>query len=255
MSNYFLNVGPTAEGEIPAESVKLLKEVGAWMKINGESIYGTRGSPFRRLPWGRCTMKSVGGETHLYLHVLDWPRDGKLRVPGLLSPVKSAALLAGGAAVPVEKSEDAAVLTLPATAPDAVCSVVRLVVDGPPEVAEPLVAPDKDGVIRLLPADARCEGEVKPEKYDGIANLGFWINPKDSVSWNFRAASDGKYQVLIEASTPAEGSVLMVQGVGKLACSVPKTGGWSVYQTSRVGEVSLSKGVKSTLTLRPVVDS
>ena len=44
--NYLLNVGPTAEGEIPAESIRLLKEVGAWMKVNGESIYGTQASPF-----------------------------------------------------------------------------------------------------------------------------------------------------------------------------------------------------------------
>ena len=47
--NYLLNVGPTADGEIPPESVKLLQQVGAWMKVNGESIYGTHASPFRKL--------------------------------------------------------------------------------------------------------------------------------------------------------------------------------------------------------------
>ena len=39
--NYLLNVGPDGNGIIPEESVKVLKEIGAWMKINGESIYGT----------------------------------------------------------------------------------------------------------------------------------------------------------------------------------------------------------------------
>ena len=39
--NYLLNIGPTAEGEIPAESVERLKAIGAWTKINGEAIYGT----------------------------------------------------------------------------------------------------------------------------------------------------------------------------------------------------------------------
>jgi len=39
--NYLLNVGPDGNGTIPAGSVKVLKEIGAWMKINGEAIYGT----------------------------------------------------------------------------------------------------------------------------------------------------------------------------------------------------------------------
>lgn len=40
--NYLLNVGPKADGSIPAKSLELLSEVGKWMKINGEAIYGTK---------------------------------------------------------------------------------------------------------------------------------------------------------------------------------------------------------------------
>ena len=50
--NYLLNVGPTGEGIIPAPSVGILTEVGKWMEINSESIYGTSPSPFSyQLPW------------------------------------------------------------------------------------------------------------------------------------------------------------------------------------------------------------
>jgi alpha-L-fucosidase len=253
--NYLLNVGPTAEGEIPAESIKLLKEVGAWMKVNGESIYGTHASPFKKLAWGRCTTKFAGDDTILYLQVLNWPQDGKLKVPGLSNTVKSAELLAGGAKLAVEASEGGPVLTLPATAPDAICSTIKLLVQGRPEVAETLVSADKDGVIRLLPGDARFEGEeVKAEDHGGVANIGYWTNAKDSVSWNLRAENDGKYLVQIEASAPSEGSVLLIQGIGKLAYSVPKTGNYESFQSTKVGEVALSKGTKITLTLRPVVD-
>ena len=61
-------------------------------------------------------MKPAGKNTILYLHVLDWPKDGKLTVPGLKNPVKSAELLAGGAKLKVGASESGPVLTLPAAA-------------------------------------------------------------------------------------------------------------------------------------------
>lgn len=253
--NYLLNVGPTAEGEIPEESIKLLKQVGAWMKVNGESIYGTRASAFRQLPWGRSTTKSAGDDSILYLHVLNWPSDGKLKVPGLANTVKSSAMLAGGASLAVEASPNGPVLTLPASAPDPICSTIKLVIQGKPQVEETIVAPDKEGVIRLLPADAFFDGkDVKAENQDGVSNIGFWTNPKDSVSWTLCAASDGKYQIQIEASAPEAGSVLQILGIGKLAYSVPKTDGFANFQSTKVGEISLTKDTKVTLTLRPVVD-
>jgi alpha-L-fucosidase len=49
--NYLLNVGPDGNGEIPAESGRILRDVGKWMKVNGEAIYGTRAwTTFREGP-------------------------------------------------------------------------------------------------------------------------------------------------------------------------------------------------------------
>src|SRR5687767_11373388 len=81
--NYLMNVGPKADGTIPMESVNSLKEMGAWMKVNGESIYGTNGSPLKPFSWGRCTQKENNGNTILYFSVFDWPQDGTLELPGL----------------------------------------------------------------------------------------------------------------------------------------------------------------------------
>ncbi|HSH20532.1 MAG TPA: alpha-L-fucosidase, partial [Draconibacterium sp.] len=91
--NLLLNVGPTAEGLIPDSSVVRLKQVGIWMQQNSESIYGTTASPFYKLPWGRCTQKVVDGNTLLYLHVFNWPKDEILRVPGLKAKISDVYLL------------------------------------------------------------------------------------------------------------------------------------------------------------------
>jgi len=130
--NYLLNVGPTAEGEFPQASIERLAQIGQWMKVNKEAIYGTTASPFEKLPWGRCTKKVNPQGTTLYLHVFNWPSDGKLLVPGLKDSVQTSYLLAdpGRAALATQSSEDGIVITLPATAPDPISSTVVLRIKG-----------------------------------------------------------------------------------------------------------------------------
>ena len=115
--------------------------------------------------------------------------------------------------------------------------------------------PGQDGVIRLLAGDARLEGkEIKAEGQGSESNIGYWTDPKDFASWDLRAAKEGKYQIQIEAAAPVEGSVLMIQDIGKLAYSVPKTADYSTYQVTKMGEVNLPKDAVTRLTLRPAVD-
>jgi alpha-L-fucosidase len=128
--NYLLNVGPKADGTFPEESIERLKQVGAWMKVNGESIYDTKGSPLAPLAWGRCTRKEENGNTILYLSVFNWPTDGKLVVPGLQQPVISAKLLATGKSVSTSGTNDGLVITLPEKAPDTIASVIKVQVKG-----------------------------------------------------------------------------------------------------------------------------
>ncbi|RPJ32459.1 MAG: alpha-L-fucosidase, partial [Planctomycetaceae bacterium] len=75
--NFLLNVGPTPEGLFPRPIERRLEEIGNWMAVNRESIYGTTASPIGKPAWGRCTAKG----NKLYLHVFNWPADGKLDVP------------------------------------------------------------------------------------------------------------------------------------------------------------------------------
>lgn len=121
--NYLLNVGPTAEGLIPAPSVERLADMGRWMKVNGQAIYGSGASPFTdQLPWGRATRK----DGKLYLHVFEWPADGRLAVPAVAGKVTGARLLAGDARIDFKQAADGLELTLPAKAPDPIASVIVL---------------------------------------------------------------------------------------------------------------------------------
>lgn len=136
--NYLLNIGPRGDGSIPEESVKSMRAIGAWMRINGQSIYATEASPFEKLDWGRCTQKKLNPRTtRLYLHVFDWPKSGQLVLPGLANQPLGAALLAGGQRLQAARGDGGATIALPAAAPDKIASVVVLDIAGPPQIVEP----------------------------------------------------------------------------------------------------------------------
>ena len=134
--NFLLNVGPTSEGIIPQVCQQNLKEMGEWLKLNGDAVYGTKGSPFPFLSWGRATRK---GQT-LYLHVFDWPKDGQLDVP-LGNKITKAYLLADRKKnLLVTQSKGKSTIMLPAYAPDKVASVVAIEFVGEPIVSPPPAA-------------------------------------------------------------------------------------------------------------------
>ncbi|HEY4787321.1 MAG TPA: alpha-L-fucosidase, partial [Bacteroidales bacterium] len=118
--NYLLNVGPKSDGEFPQESIDHLKEIGVWMKANGEAIYDSKASPLQSLPWGRCTRKETKNGTVLYLSVFDWPTNGKLEVPGLKNQVISAKLLTTGVKLKISASGEGLVIEVPDKAPDTI---------------------------------------------------------------------------------------------------------------------------------------
>lgn len=115
---YLLNVGPTAEGVIPQPSVERLEEMGRWLAVNGESVYGTKPGPVQ----GREDIRSTQKDGTVYLHIFRWPADGRLRVEGITG--SRARLLANGDALPVTQDGDARIIQLPAAPVDEADTVV-----------------------------------------------------------------------------------------------------------------------------------
>jgi alpha-L-fucosidase len=132
--NYLLNIGPMADGSVPHESVEAMRAIGGWMKVNGDAIYATAASPFTKLEWGRCTQKSLpGGRTRLYLHVFDWPKDGKLVLPVAPGGRAQARLKTGGKALPVTPEGTRLTIAAGTQAPDPIASVIELDLEGSPK--------------------------------------------------------------------------------------------------------------------------
>ena len=99
--NYLLNIGPRADGTIPAPSIRRLREIGAWLEAHGEAIYGA--TPMDAVPtpqWGYLTGRIEDGKQVLYAHVVDW-QDETLALPCEMGPVACAIVLETGEPVPV----------------------------------------------------------------------------------------------------------------------------------------------------------
>jgi alpha-L-fucosidase len=108
--NYLINAGPLADGTVPEAIQVRFRELGAWMKEYGESIYGTKANPYGAVSWGRITSKPG----RIYLHVFDWPKDNRLTVPAKgVSPAKIWMMAdAGKGALSFEETSDGVVVTL-----------------------------------------------------------------------------------------------------------------------------------------------
>jgi alpha-L-fucosidase len=153
--NYLLNVGPNSEGVIPQPEVDRFRAIGAWLKVNGESIYGTgptpfsdemgaydpvkkdkKGQPIWNPVWTwRCTSKPApagsGQPSKLFIHLLTWP-GASFTVEDAKDHVTKAYMLADPqqTSLAVTQTGEHLSVALPAAAPDPLDSVLVLETEG-----------------------------------------------------------------------------------------------------------------------------
>ncbi len=243
--NYLLNVGPTAEGVIPDQQAQRLTEIGTWLKANGEAVYGTSASPFKKAPaWGRVT----AGDGKLYLHVFERPEDGKLRLP-VVAKVKKAYRL-DKPEVPLETvtGDQWLEVDLPSDALDPIATVVAVEVDGEvvalPPPPPPLIRQAADGSLDLPVADAELEGSYIKLSGKEEKSTSCWTKRDDYVWWNVEVSKPGVFDVVVNyACAPAvAGSEYSVSaGAESVTSKVAPTANWDDYQSAKIGTLRLEK--------------
>ena len=266
--NYLLNIGPTSEGStIATPSVDRLTEVGKWVKINSDAVYGTGPSPFPyELPWGIITTKPG----RVYLHVFDWPQ-AKLSLFGLKSKVKNAYLLSGKTKLKFSQSNDTAndhyaiSIDLPAAAPDKNDSVIVLETDGDVVADNSLLQqPDDSVTLPAFLSNVHKSGDAGL-RFDSRGVAERWLNKDEWVDWDFKVSKPGKFDVVVLTSEQKYGAnwegdhTITIETAGqRLQGKISNDGKednpanpyWK-YVISKIGRVTVDKAGKYRLSLKP----
>jgi alpha-L-fucosidase len=194
--NYLLNVGPTAEGVIPEASQKILRTIGKWLGVNGESIYGTSPTPFYLpdITW-RCTVKPG----KVFLHLINWP-GRTFKFEGLESEVKRASFLANGQEVKFQRDGNVITFRLPESPVDPYNTVLVLdIADQTPKVAAGFARDTLPARLDLYAWTARLRGEeIRYDKKTASAsNFRKAPTEKNELWWYPYGSLAGNYEVTI----------------------------------------------------------
>lgn len=186
--NFLLNIGPLPDGSLLDYEVEVLERMGEWTERHAEAIYDSEPSPFKKLAWGQCARKPGV----LYFHVLEWPEDGELVIPGLMNDVGHATILSapGADELTVTRRGDDVVIGVPTEAPDDNLTVLRVEIEGEPDIVDPIALPDDDDVIVL-----DTSVELRHGHYDGMSYRSLY--PDVWRGWDFAVETPGRYEATI----------------------------------------------------------
>ncbi|MGV8092955.1 MAG: alpha-L-fucosidase [Mangrovibacterium sp.] len=233
--NMMLNIGPRANGDVPHEISQRLLEIGEWLSVNGESIYGSGAYdlPKDQHDWGRITCKTdADGRTKLYLHVFNWPLNKRITVTGITDGPKKVYLLADKqkAGLPFTFDHVVTRIDLPVMQPDPYVSVVVMEYDSYPAAASGLAAETTDGGYSLNPANAvSSEGDHILVSAQHFGSVPAHVPVKQKSRWTWRIYIDRPLTMHADVSYDFQGKAgkgtITVQAAGaSLRKTVQPTG-------------------------------
>ncbi len=207
--NILMNIGPKGDGVIDGNDVRILKEIAVWMKGNRESVQGVGKSGLPVQSWGETTLK---GDS-LYLHVFDYPADGRLYLSGMNADIVEAKFLLSDEKIKKQRiNKTDWLLRLPAASLSCVDTVIfirkkgniipgqtRLLLETMPNV--------------LLAFDAELSGD-QFDHGDGKKGRNYisnWTSPKGMLEWKVKNYKACNYQIVLEYTGAAKGDKGKVQ--------------------------------------------
>jgi alpha-L-fucosidase len=243
--NLLMNIGPMGNGAFDVKDVNILKGIGSWIDKNRESIYQTQPSPLPLQSWGVVTMK----KNLVYLHVFNWPPDGRLLVGGIKSNINKAYLLTDKTQkkLPLEFLKTSGiVVSVPEAVPDTSNTVIVLDMKGNVDT-DPLRSVAGNVPTRFLAFDAELKGKGFGFG-DGKSTAYFvegWKTADQSVSWAFRCAEPAIFKVVLKyvASPETEGKSRIRIGNNVFEETITATQTGNAVIIRELGTVKLDKGV------------
>jgi alpha-L-fucosidase len=206
--NYLLNVGPDADGRFPPQAVERLEAIGAWLAVNGDSIYGTRASLLPKQRWdGVSTLKPCpDGGWKLFLHVFGWPADGTLRVAGIADRPASVRLMGSAAALVIDGGAGLWMIRgLPPAPIHPDVTVVELSFPAQPGFTRTPAEISAAGTCSLTPGDAALsKGNIRLGRApdDSSQVLRDWRGPDGTATWRIAVATKAAFSVALDISAP-----------------------------------------------------
>jgi alpha-L-fucosidase len=253
--NILLNIGPRGDGTLDPPDVAILKGIGDWMRVNGESVRGTQRTPLDRQSWGDSTVK---GE-RLFLHVLQWPPSGTpLVVGGLQSDVRKVYVLKDSRKAALKFRWTAThdlEIDVPKSAPDEIDSVLVVESAGPVRGAPGRLIETRWGTTQLLAFDADAQGKdfsygdgKAPNYYvEGLEREG------NALQWSIRATRPADLRVTLRYRTTepgTNGAVVLEHASQSLRASLTPTTDTKAIQSIDLGKLHIEPGALSPLTLK-----
>ena len=187
--NYLLNIGPMSDGSVVPYERDVLNGIGDWVSQHNEAFYNTKANTFRKLNWGYSTVKPE--ENKLYLHVFNWPEDGKLKIPGLKSEILNAYYLNDILEKPLEVSRMGNNQNIKVALEPVNKNLSIIVVEymGDLEIINPVVKP-VNGELLLTHSDATKHGKYGMVSYRSIVK-------DDHRTWDIELEETGEYEIEI----------------------------------------------------------
>ena len=259
--NFMLNIGPRANGDIPFEIQQRMLEMGKWLEVNGESIYGAEAFNLSTdlHDWGKITYKKSEEGIKLYLHVFNWPLNKQLYLTGVGTEPKEIYLLADKQKLPLSfnHSNVFTKIDLPVLQPDPYISVIVVEYDKMPEITEGLVAKSSEGGFSMTPKNPSTSDSLfilqKKEKYGTIPEH-LIISTEKVLHWKIYIDEPGEKLVDVSYSfqNKKSNSFIEIKAAGEvLNQQIENTGktvgepnsDWVIdnYKAKRLGKILFPK--------------